>query len=115
MVRQPKKPLGALAAPIEVQVDQSKAEADKNMAEMIIRLRERNNINLLQCFINHKSFSQSVENLFVLSFLVIARPTLSFFALVIQQPASSHFYPHALVRGRVDLAQRTDAFHWARM
>ncbi|KAK9915331.1 hypothetical protein WJX75_007729 [Coccomyxa subellipsoidea] len=69
-VRQPKKPLGALVNPAEIQIANTKDHSDKNAEDMRLKIMERNNINLLQCIINHKSFSQSVENLFAFSFLV---------------------------------------------
>lgn len=76
-VRQPKKPLGALVNPAEIQIANTKDHSDKNAEDMRLKIMERNNINLLQCIINHKSFSQSVENLFAFSFLVRAQSATS--------------------------------------
>lgn len=71
-VRQPKKQLGALVNPAEVEINkEAKDASDKNAEDMRSLLYKTNNVNLLQCVINHKSFSQSVENLFALSFLVM--------------------------------------------
>ncbi|CAL8468574.1 g8114 [Coccomyxa elongata] len=66
-VRQPKKPLGVLVNPADVEIVASKEAADGNLEELKAALRKNQGVNLLQCIINHKSFSQSVENLFALS------------------------------------------------
>jgi hypothetical protein len=70
VVRQPRKPLGELVSAKEIKTTNEKEEADKNMEELLHKLMQRNGINLLQCVMNHQSFSQTVENLFALSFLV---------------------------------------------
>ena len=74
--RQPKKELGRLEAPEEVEVpeDEKKDPAVKNMEDMHAALLQRPGhcANVLACTVNHASFSQSVENFFALSFLVRA-------------------------------------------
>jgi hypothetical protein len=74
-VRQPKKALGTLVSAAEIKTTEEKEEADKNMEEMYNKLAQNDGINVLQCVMNHESFSQTVENIFALSFLV--SPSLS--------------------------------------
>ncbi|GAB4820960.1 hypothetical protein N2152v2_008006 [Parachlorella kessleri] len=74
VVRQKRKAqVGEAVRPEEVEQigDQEKQETDKNMEEMWGVLKERGGrVNLLNLVLNHRSFAQTVENLFTLSFLV---------------------------------------------
>ena len=72
--RQKKQPLGKLVAAEDVDAvpEEEQEEVIRNMNELWAALtgRQDHAANLLQCIINHRSFSQTVENLFALSFLV---------------------------------------------
>ncbi|CAL5221420.1 g3607 [Coccomyxa viridis] len=73
IVRQKKQPLEKLVAAKEVDaVPEEQEEVIRNMYEMMGALdsKESKAANVLQCIINHRSFSQTIENLFALSFLV---------------------------------------------
>lgn len=77
VTRQKKQPLGKLVAAEEVDVvEQEQEEVVRNMSEMWGALTRGDGqpANLLECIINHRSFSQTVENLFALSFLVSPLP-----------------------------------------
>ncbi|GFR41541.1 hypothetical protein Agub_g2254 [Astrephomene gubernaculifera] len=72
--RQRKQALGELEKPEEVQQIQSeeKQETDRNMTVMWDILREQPNrtAQMVRAICNHRSFAQTVENHFALSFLV---------------------------------------------
>lgn len=72
--RQKKQPLGKLVAAEDVDAvpEEEQEEVIRNMNELWAALtgRQDHAANLLQCIISHRSFSQTVENLFALSFLV---------------------------------------------
>lgn len=74
--RRKRQPLGQAVRPDDIDNinNEEKQETDKNMEVMwnILRQKERENkpVHLLELVMNHASFSQTVENLFTLSFLV---------------------------------------------
>lgn len=76
--RRRREPLGALVKPLEQKNAEEccaeKQETDKNMEEMFVVLLEASNaergVGFPQLVHNPKSFSQTVENIFTLSFLV---------------------------------------------
>ena len=77
-MRQKKQPLEKLVAAQEVdEVPEEQEEVIRNMNEMfgyLTRGDESHPVNVLECIINHRSFSQTIENLFALSFLVSLPP-----------------------------------------
>ncbi len=77
ITRQKKQPLEKLVAAEEVDaVPEEQEEVIRNMYEMMGALDSRDGkaANVLECIINHRSFSQTIENLFALSFLVCLLP-----------------------------------------
>ena len=71
--RQPRQKLEKLVAAEDVDsVPEEQEEVITNMNEIWKGITERpeHAANVLQCVINHRSFSQTVENMFALSFLV---------------------------------------------
>ena len=77
VTRQKKQPLEKLVAAREVDaVPEEQEEVIRNMNEMfgVLTRTEGYAANVLECIINHRSFSQTVENLFALSFLVSLPP-----------------------------------------
>jgi non-structural maintenance of chromosomes element 4 len=75
--RRRREPLAEAIRPEEVQTEgstaaTSKQETDRNMEDMwrILKSQESERAYLLELVMNHRSFAQTVENLFTLSFLV---------------------------------------------
>mmetsp|Transcript_39816 Transcript_39816/g.88514 ORF Transcript_39816/g.88514 Transcript_39816/m.88514 type:complete len:333 (-) Transcript_39816:1185-2183(-) len=70
--RQAKRPLGEVVRPQELDsiVEENKQETDRHMEEMFEILTELKQVAVSDLVCNHKSFGQTVENLFTLSFLV---------------------------------------------
>lgn len=96
-VRQPKKPLGVLVNPADVEIVASKEAADGNLEELKAALRKNQGVNVLQCIINHKSFSQSVENLFALSSCVSTQSVHQVASILSTQLAQREHVQHCCV------------------
>lgn len=96
-VRQPKKPLGELVNPADVEIVASKEAADGNLAEMKSAIAKNQGVNLLQCIINHKSFSQSVENLFALASCVSTLSLYQVTSTLRTEPAQRHMFSSAVL------------------
>lgn len=67
-----KKALGTAVCPMEVQgANESESQqTDRNMEQMWEHLKNYQEVTMAQLVCNHSSFSQTVENIFTLSFLV---------------------------------------------
>lgn len=97
--RQAKQPLAAMVRPDELaQIDESeKQETDRNMEEMWKALSQRGEVvPVPELVCNHRSFSQTIENLFTLAFLVRDRRVrlqrdraLGVVVRVLERPAGS--------------------------
>lgn len=72
--RKRREPLGAAVRPDELADDEigERQETDRNMEVMweVLRHQESCSADMLELIFNHRSFSQTVENAFALSFLV---------------------------------------------
>ena len=75
-MRQKRQPLDKLTAAREVDAaPEEQEEVFRNMGEMLQGLERKAGVaNVLECIIDHRSFSQTIENLFALSFLVRLLP-----------------------------------------
>ena len=85
-VRAPKRRVGAKVAPAEMTAAEAaaSAEIEENRTEMLTALVARGNAGagMLEAVLNHKSFAQTVENVFALSFMARAPvPFMVFLAL----------------------------------
>jgi len=76
-VRQQRRQVGAVAAPTDLtEADAAAtAEIEENRGEMLRALLARGGTGagVLETVLNHKSFAQTVENIFALSFMARAR------------------------------------------
>lgn len=82
---------------------EEKTDTDKNMAIMFNILRQKKRVRLESLMLNRRSFAQTVENLFALSFLakdgrveIIVDKTGSHFACKITSPSTDVCFRYSL-------------------